>query len=56
MLAHEMVYTGTAQGRTDRTRAIDQQSMAKWKTALSAQTEHQIISLVGSTMRQLGYT
>ncbi len=56
MLAHQTVYVGQAQGRTDRTRGIEESSLSKWSATLSQAEEEQILSVAGTMMQKLGYT
>ncbi|MBE8232817.1 MAG: hypothetical protein HAW67_03715 [Endozoicomonadaceae bacterium] len=55
MLTHERVYQGIAQGKTDRTRAVDNQSIDKWKKTLQPNEEKQMQAAISMTMEKLGY-
>jgi hypothetical protein len=50
---HHEVMQGTAVGRTDRRRAVDASSRAKWKDALTAQQLHDIRVVAGPLMDEL---
>ena len=55
MLAHEIVYQGTAQGQTDRTQHIYKHSLNKWKSCINLQQEEGILAATNTTMEKLGF-
>ena len=55
MLAHEEVFQGVAQGRTNRARPIDRNSINAWTEELTEKEESQIIAIASETMAALGY-
>ena len=55
MLLHETVYQGVAQGKTARNRAVDAESIDKWKASISDIEEQQILATIGEAMERFGY-
>lgn len=55
MLHHHIEYEGVAQGRTDRTRSVDQNSERKWIDVIGQRELHEMHQAIGEAAENMGY-
>lgn len=55
VLQHHRLHEGTSTGLTENTRAIDEQSVEKWKKQLTAKELERIMAICGDLANQHGY-
>jgi hypothetical protein len=55
-MRHSDVLQGLAPGDTDRTRAVDRRSLARWRSVLSEEEERDVWRVAGDSMERLGYS
>ena len=55
VMRHHVIHEGSSVGDTDNTRAIDNQSIEKWKRQLSTSELDIVKQICGETASKLGY-